>query len=75
MTFILATSGLEAFASRPYRVHRRVSLLRKGGNPDVPMLMVPEKRLAIQAYEQVLDMIMGGQLKPGTLIQERRLAV
>ena len=38
------------------------------------MLMVPEKRLAIQAYEQVLDMIMGGQLKPGTLIQERRLA-
>ena len=38
------------------------------------MLMIPEKRLAVQAYEQVLDMIMGGQLKPGTLIQERRLA-
>ncbi len=38
------------------------------------MLMIPEKRLAVQAYEQVLDMIMAGQLKPGTLIQERRLA-
>ena len=38
------------------------------------MLTTPEKRLAVQAYEQVLDLIMGGQLKPGTLIQERRLA-
>ncbi len=38
------------------------------------MLMVPEKRLAVQAYEQLLDMIMGGALKPGALIHERRLA-
>lgn len=38
------------------------------------MLMVPEKRLAIHAYEQLLDKIMGGALKPGALIHERRLA-
>ena len=38
------------------------------------MLMIPDKRLALQAYEQVLDLIMSGSLKPGTLIQERRLA-
>lgn len=38
------------------------------------MLMVPDKRLAQQAYGQVLDLIMSGRLAPGTLIQERRLA-
>jgi DNA-binding GntR family transcriptional regulator len=38
------------------------------------MLMIPDKRLALQAYEQVLDLIMSGGLKPGTLVQERRLA-
>ncbi len=38
------------------------------------MLMIPDKRLALQAYEQVLDLIMSGSLKPGTLVQERRLA-
>jgi DNA-binding GntR family transcriptional regulator len=38
------------------------------------MLTTPDKRLALQAYEQVLDMIMSGHVKPGTLIQERRLA-
>lgn len=38
------------------------------------MLMVPDKRLALQAYEQVLDLIMAGGLKPGALVQERRLA-
>lgn len=38
------------------------------------MLMIPDKRLALQAYEQVLDLIMSGQLRPGTLLQERRLA-
>ncbi len=38
------------------------------------MLMVPDKRLALQAYEQVLDLVMSGSLKPGTLVQERRLA-
>lgn len=38
------------------------------------MSLVPEKRLAVQAYEQLLDMIMGGALEPGALIHERRLA-
>ena len=38
------------------------------------MLMIPDKRLALHAYEQVLDLIMSGSLKPGTLVQERRLA-
>lgn len=38
------------------------------------MLMIPDRRLALLAYEKVLDLIMSGQLKPGTLLQERRLA-
>lgn len=38
------------------------------------MLTTPDKRLALQAYERVLDLIMQGAVKPGTLIQERRLA-
>lgn len=38
------------------------------------MLTIPDKRLALQAYEQVLDLIMSGAMKPGELIQERRLA-
>lgn len=38
------------------------------------ILTLPDKRMAERAYEQVLDMILSGQLKPGTLIQERRLA-
>lgn len=38
------------------------------------MLTVPDTRLALQAYEQTLDLIMSGLLKPGTLIQERKLA-
>jgi hypothetical protein len=38
------------------------------------MLTTPDKRLALQAYEQVLDLIMSGETKPGTVIQERRLA-
>jgi DNA-binding GntR family transcriptional regulator len=46
----------------------------KTSRPNNEMLMIPDKRLAVQAYEQVLDLIMGGQLRPGTLIQERRLA-
>ena len=36
--------------------------------------MIPDKRLALQEYEQVLDLIMSGQLRLGTLLQERRLA-
>ncbi|MFZ9449981.1 MAG: GntR family transcriptional regulator, partial [Alphaproteobacteria bacterium] len=35
---------------------------------------LPDRRLASQAYEQLLDLIMSGQLRPGTMIQERRLA-
>jgi len=35
---------------------------------------IPDRRLASQAYEQLLDLIMSGQLPPGTMIQERRLA-
>jgi DNA-binding GntR family transcriptional regulator len=34
---------------------------------------VPDKRLALHAYEQILDMIMSGRLKPGTVLQERRI--
>jgi DNA-binding GntR family transcriptional regulator len=34
----------------------------------------PDRRLAAQAYEQLLDLIMSGRLPPGTMIQERRLA-
>ena len=37
-------------------------------------LMAPDRRLAAQAYEQLLDLIMSGALKPGTMIHERRLA-
>ena len=31
------------------------------------MLMIPDKRLALQAYEQVLDLIMSGQLRLGVV--------
>ena len=33
-----------------------------------------EPQVAVQAYRRVLDLIMSGQLKPGTMLQERRLA-
>ncbi|MFY8047864.1 MAG: GntR family transcriptional regulator [Erythrobacter sp.] len=38
------------------------------------MLMIADTRLALQAYEKILDLIMSGTLKPGALIQERKLA-
>lgn len=38
------------------------------------MLTPPDKRLALQAYEQVLDLIMSRRIAPGTLLQERKLA-
>ncbi|MFD1910656.1 GntR family transcriptional regulator [Halodurantibacterium flavum] len=38
------------------------------------MLTLPDKRLALQAYEQILEFIMNGTLKPGELLNERRLA-
>ncbi|MFD1911199.1 GntR family transcriptional regulator [Halodurantibacterium flavum] len=38
------------------------------------MLNAPDKRLAMQAYEQILGLIQSGQAKPGELVNERRLA-
>ncbi|WP_028029436.1 GntR family transcriptional regulator [Gemmobacter nectariphilus] len=38
------------------------------------MLNAPDKRLALQAYEQILELILGGSAKPGELVNERRLA-
>lgn len=38
------------------------------------MLTNPDKRLALHAYEQILDLIMGGKLGAGELMNERRLA-
>jgi len=38
------------------------------------MLNVPETRLAQQAYEQILDLIVSGKAEPGALVNERRLA-
>jgi DNA-binding GntR family transcriptional regulator len=38
------------------------------------MISTPDKRLAVQAYEQVLGMVMSAEIKPGTVILERRLA-
>jgi DNA-binding GntR family transcriptional regulator len=40
----------------------------------MPMLKPPDTRLAPQAYEQVLSLIMSGDLHPGELVNERRLA-
>jgi len=39
------------------------------------MLTPPDKRLALQAYEQVLDLILSGQAGPGELVNERQLAM
>ncbi|MDB6454206.1 GntR family transcriptional regulator [Falsirhodobacter sp. 20TX0035] len=38
------------------------------------MLNVPDKRLALQAYEQILDEVLGARIQPGELLNERRLA-
>ncbi|TKT69772.1 GntR family transcriptional regulator [Aquamicrobium sp. LC103] len=38
------------------------------------MLHAPDKRLALQAYEEILKMIEGGEARPGDLVTERRLA-
>jgi DNA-binding GntR family transcriptional regulator len=40
----------------------------------LPVLIETDKRLALQAYEQILNMIMSGAARPGTMITERRLA-
>jgi DNA-binding GntR family transcriptional regulator len=38
------------------------------------MLIETDKRLALQAYEQVLNLILSGTVKPGVMVTERRLA-
>jgi len=38
------------------------------------VLNTPDRRLALQAYERILDLILSGRARPGTLIHERRLA-
>jgi DNA-binding GntR family transcriptional regulator len=38
------------------------------------MLNAPDKRLALQAYEQILELILSGSARPGELVNERRLA-
>lgn len=38
------------------------------------MLNAPDKRLALQAYEQILELILAGGAAPGQLVNERRLA-
>ncbi|SNB65928.1 DNA-binding transcriptional regulator, GntR family [Arboricoccus pini] len=38
------------------------------------MLIETGKRLALQAYEQILNLIVSGQIPPGVMITERRLA-
>lgn len=38
------------------------------------MLIVPDKRLALLAYEKVLALIMSGEALPGSMVHERRLA-
>lgn len=38
------------------------------------MLMETDKRLALQAYEQILNLILSGQAEPGVMVTERRLA-
>jgi DNA-binding GntR family transcriptional regulator len=37
------------------------------------MLNVPDTRLALQAYDRILGMIMSGEARPGTLVNERQL--
>lgn len=38
------------------------------------MLIENDKRLALQAYEQILNLILTGVAQPGTMVTERRLA-
>ncbi|MBY6092369.1 GntR family transcriptional regulator [Maritimibacter alkaliphilus] len=38
------------------------------------MLTTPDKRLALQAYDRLLELIQGAELKPGDVINERRMA-
>lgn len=38
------------------------------------MLIETDKRLALQAYEQILNLILSGAAQPGSMVTERRLA-
>jgi DNA-binding GntR family transcriptional regulator len=38
------------------------------------MLIETDKRLALQAYEQILNLILSGAVQPGVMVTERRLA-
>lgn len=38
------------------------------------MLNAPDKRLALQAYDEILRLIQSGEAKPGEIVTERRLA-
>jgi DNA-binding GntR family transcriptional regulator len=38
------------------------------------MLTIPDKRLALLAYEKVLALIMSGEARSGSMVHERRLA-
>ena len=38
------------------------------------VLAPPDKRLALQAYERILELILSGQIAAGTLVNERRLS-
>lgn len=38
------------------------------------MLNIPDDRLALQAYEYILNLVLAGQAQPGDLLNERRLA-
>lgn len=38
------------------------------------MLIETDKRLALQAYEQILNLILSGAAQPGAMVTERRLA-
>jgi DNA-binding GntR family transcriptional regulator len=50
------------------------TLLHMTVPPGGTMLNTPDKRLALQAYERILDLILNGEAKPGELVNERRLA-
>ncbi|MDF2810161.1 MAG: transcriptional regulator [Microvirga sp.] len=49
----------------------KVNVVTDGGNDA---LTTPDKRLALHAYEQILELILSGQVAGGTLVNERRLA-
>lgn len=47
---------------------------RDGERWKKKMLIETDKRLALQAYEQILNLILSGSIEPGAMITERRIA-